>query len=343
MSTQPNETTTSGARPARTPSLEEEGQGRRSMRRSGRSVRMRDPFARIDEQQLVQGLAWFSIGLGLTALLAPRSLGALAGVGPRSGLIRFIGLRELASGAGLMSSRNATPWLWSRVAGDAMDLLVLGASAARPGRSSMRSLVSMALVGGVAAADVSATLRSTRSRGTQARRLEAEDYLERSTVINRSPQECYDYWRNLGNAPRFMQMIESVTEIDEKTSRWVARAPGGARLEWESRITDDVPGQRIAWHSVNKSPVMHAGVVSFEQAPGNRGTLVRVVMHYRPPPAPAGLPVARALGFVPKFEVREDLRRFKQILEAGEIPTTRGQPSGRRSMLARVMHTGRGA
>jgi uncharacterized membrane protein len=310
-----------------------------------RVSRMRDPFARVTDEQLAEGLAWFSVALGVTALLAPRSLGKLTGLGPKAGLVRFVGARELASGVGLLSSRDATPWLWSRVAGDAMDLLTLGASALKPaGGGRLRSLVSLALVAGVTAADVSASIRhSSRSKGSQSRRLSAEDYLERSVSINRSPQECYDYWRNFGHAPHFMKLIGSVTTIDEKTSHWVAELPGGRRVEWDARLTDDVPGKRIAWHSVHAAPLVHAGVVTFESAPGNRGTIVRVVMHYRPPAVPAAMRAARALRFAPEFEIQEDLRRFKNILETGEIPTTRSQPAGKRSLLARMFHTGRGA
>jgi uncharacterized membrane protein len=309
-----------------------------------RASRLRDPFSRVDDQTLVQGLAWFSVGLGLTALLAPRSLGNLAGLGGRSGLVRMVGARELASGIGLLSSRNSTPWLWSRVAGDAMDILTLGAAALKPtGGGNLRALTSLALVAGVTAADVSASLRySSKSRGQQSRRLSAEDYIERSTTIKKSPQECYDLWRRQTNAPQFMRHVQSVTEVDEKTSRWVARLPGGQRVEWESRITDDVPGKRIAWHSLPQSPIVHAGAVSFDPAPAGRGTIVRVVFHYRPPVTPGGIAAARPLSFVPAFEISEDLRCFKQLLETGELATTRGQPTGRRSLIARMVGAGRG-
>jgi uncharacterized membrane protein len=256
----------------------------------------------------------------------------------------MVGARELASGIGLMSSRDSTPWLWSRVAGDAMDILTLGAVALKPtGGGNLRALLSLALVAGVTAADVSASLRySSKSRGQQSRRLSAEDYVERSTIISKTPQECYEFWRKRTNAPVFMRHIESVSEIDEKTSRWVAKLPGGKRVEWESRITDDVPGKRLAWHSLHQSPLVHAGAVSFDPAPGGRGTVVRVVFHYRAPATPGGTAAARALSFGPAFEITEDLRRFKQLLETGEIATTRGQPAGRRSLIARMVGAGRG-
>ena len=301
----------------------------------------------INESRTAQALGWFSVGVGLTALLAPRVFGAATGVGTRTGMLRAIGLRELAAGAGLLTTRAATPWLWSRVAGDMMDLLLLGSAAAKPvigGRT--RSLVSLGLVAGVTAADVAASLRSQRlAQSTRAGA--ADEYLERSVVINKSPQECYDYWRNLNNAPNFMRMIESVTVIDDRNSHWVARLPPdvrrGAHLEWNSRISEERPGERIAWHSAQDAPLLHAGVVTFERAPGDRGTLVRLVVHFRPAAGRGAAYAAKAVGQSAEFEVMEDLRRFKQILETGEIPTTRNQPAGRRSMLGRALRRGRDA
>ncbi|HVY81401.1 MAG TPA: SRPBCC family protein [Steroidobacteraceae bacterium] len=312
---------------------------REQRRRAGAGAVYADPH------RTAQALAWLSVGLGATAVLMPRLVGRLSGVGSRTGLLRTIGARELASGAGLFSARDATPWLWSRVLGDTMDLMVLGAAAVNPAVGTrMRPLVSLGLVAGIAAADVAASVRQTRQRTRGGVRAgEAEDYLECSVIINKSPQECYQYWRTLTNAPNFMGAIDSVTEIDERRSHWVAQMPGGARLEWDSRISEDQPGERIAWHSEANAPLRHAGVVSFERAPGDRGTLVRLTVHYRPPAGRSGRRAAQWFGKGSQAKIKEDLRRFKQILEAGEIATTRGQPSGRRSVMARMVGAGRGA
>lgn len=313
-----------------------------------REIRQREQRRRatvrsfVDEQRTAQALGWLSIGLGLGALFMPRMIGELTGMGSRTGTLRAIGVRELAAGAGLLSARDATPWLWSRVIGDTMDLMVLGAAAAKPavgGRT--RSLVSLGVVAGITAADVAASVRQTRQRSQGLRAGAADDYLERSVVINKSPQECYDFWRNLSNAPNFMRMVDSVTELDDRRSHWVARMPGGARVEWDSRINEDRPGERIAWHSAPDAPLVHAGVVAFERAPGDRGTIVRLVVHH--PALTKGLRATRLFGKAPEGEMQEDLRRFKQILETGEIATTRGQPFGRRSMIARMVGAGRGA
>jgi uncharacterized membrane protein len=314
-----------------------------------RDVRRRQPRRRtgiasyVDERRTAQALGWLSVGLGLTALLAPRTVGNLTGIGSRTGLLRAIGLRELAAGAGLLSARDATPWLWSRVIGDTMDLMALGAAATKPAVGTRtRSLVSLGVVASITAADVAASVRQSRSRSQGVRAGAAEEYLERSVIISKSPQECYDYWRKLTNAPNFMRRIESVTELDQSRSRWGAKI-AGKTVEWDSRISEDKPGERIAWHSDAGAPLTHAGVVSFERAPGDRGTIVRLVVHYEPPAGRAGLSVARLFGKMPASEIQQDLRRFKQILETGEIATTRGQPFGRRSRIARALGAGRGA
>jgi uncharacterized membrane protein len=317
---------------------------RESRQREPQRRALRAASSLLNESRTAQALGWLSVGLGLTALLAPRALGTATGIGARTGMLRMIGLRELAAGAGLLTARDARPWLWSRVAGDTLDLLVLGAAAARPATGERtRSLVSLGIVASITAADVAASVRQSR-RSQVTRAGPADEYIERSVVINKSTQECYDFWRNLNNAPNFMRMIDSVTVRDERNSHWVARLPGRrAPLEWDSQISEDRPGERIAWHSAADAPLLHAGVVSFERAPGDRGTLVRLVVHYRPRAGRAGVLAARAAGQAPEIEITEDLRRFKQILETGEIPTTRHQPAGRRSLLGRVLRAGRDA
>jgi uncharacterized membrane protein len=117
--------------------------------------------------------------------------------------------------------------------------------------------------------------------------------------------------------------------------RWVPS------IEWDSKITGDTPGERISWRSVDGGGLYHAGVVRFEPSTGNRGTLVTTSVHIRVPGGSAGLGLAKLLGSNPRSQAREDLRRFKQLLETGEIPTTRGQPSGRRSLFGRMTREGR--
>jgi uncharacterized membrane protein len=295
------------------------------------------------EERAGDALGWLSVGLGLAALLAPRAVGRSIGMPNHASILRAVGVRELVSGAGLLTQKDRTPWLWSRVVGDAMDLALLGTAArpSNPGRG--RALGALAVVSSIAAMDLAASIHHTRRRREGGEPLTGghEAFVEQAMIIAKSPQECYAYWRDLANLPRFMRMLHSITVKDDRHSHWVIRTPAGAKLEWDSEITVDQPGERIAWHSMEGSSVTHAGSVRFEPAPGGRGCIVRVLMHYRPPMGRASLGIAKLLGRDAVAEVREDLRRFKQVLETGEIPTTEGQPSGRRSWFGRLTPDGR--
>ena len=151
--------------------------------------------------------------------------------------------------------------------------------------------------------------------------------VEQSVTIHRMADELYRFWRNFQNLPRFRVHLESVTE-DGRISRWVARGPAGQSVTWDAEIVDDQPGRLIAWRSLPGSDVDNMGQVRFEPAPRGRGAVVRVHVQYSPPGGRLGAAVAKLYGEEPNQQVREDLRRFKQLIETGEIPTTEGQPRG---------------
>ncbi|MEX2570456.1 MAG: SRPBCC family protein [Gemmatimonadota bacterium] len=152
--------------------------------------------------------------------------------------------------------------------------------------------------------------------------------VRKSFTIERSPEELFALWRRLENLPSFMEHLESVTELDATRSRWVASGPLGRKLEWEAEITAEEPGRALAWRSIEGSSIANSGSVRFDPAPGERGTEVRVSMEYAPPAGAAGDVVAKLLGNSPERLLQEDLRHFKQFAEAGEVPTTDGQPRG---------------
>lgn len=153
-------------------------------------------------------------------------------------------------------------------------------------------------------------------------------HVEESFTIERPARELYDHWRNLENLPEFMQHLKSVRTIDDRKSHWVIEMPM-MDLAWDAEITEDVPGERIAWRSTENADIETMGVVRFESR-GDDRTEVRVVIDYLVPYAGrAGAWLAKAIGRSPESLVREDLRRFKQLMEAGEVATTQGQPSGR--------------
>jgi uncharacterized membrane protein len=139
-----------------------------------------------------------------------------------------------------------------------------------------------------------------------------------------------------------MDHLESVEVIDDKRSRWAAKGPAGKRAEWEAEITEDRPNELIAWRSTASSTVENSGYVRFEPAPGGRGTLVRVELNYLPPGGILGATIAKLLGEEPELQLKDDLRRLKQLMEAGEIVTTEGQPAGRaKSTSWKYDHAGR--
>jgi uncharacterized membrane protein len=154
-------------------------------------------------------------------------------------------------------------------------------------------------------------------------------HVEKSVTINRPPEELYRFWRNLENLPRFMKQLESVTTTAEGHSHWVAKAPVKGAVAWDAETILDKPNELLAWHSVGDSDVPNAGSVRFTPAPEGRGTVVKITLEYAPPAGVLGATVAKLFGAEPSQQIEGDLRRFKQIMEAGEIPNVEGQASGR--------------
>jgi uncharacterized membrane protein len=143
--------------------------------------------------------------------------------------------------------------------------------------------------------------------------------LEKSVTIDRPVEELYAFWRSFDNLPRFMDHLESVQVIDERRSHWVAKAPAGTRVEWDAEIHNEIPNELIAWRSLPGSDISNAGSVHFRPAPSGRGTEVRVALSYEPPAGRLGDAVAKLFGESPSQQVDADLRRFKQVMEAGDL------------------------
>jgi uncharacterized membrane protein len=152
----------------------------------------------------------------------------------------------------------------------------------------------------------------------------------RSVTINLPRSEVYARWRDFSRFPEFMDNVRSVARIDDKTSRWTIEAPAGQTVELVTEMTHDVPAQRIAWRSVEGSQITTAGEAMFSDAPPGRGTIVQLVMTYAPPGGTVGKLVAKLFQREPAIQARRDLRRFKQLLETGEV-TVNASPSARKS------------
>jgi len=145
--------------------------------------------------------------------------------------------------------------------------------------------------------------------------------LETFVTINRTPQQVYEFWRNLENLPSFMRHLESVQMTGENTSHWKARGPAGVAVEWDAEMVADYPGQLILWRSIGEAALPNEGTVEFREAPGDRGTEVKVSIRYYPPGGGPGKAAAKMANAVTGAQIEEDLKRLKQILETGETAT----------------------
>ncbi|MBZ8182166.1 SRPBCC family protein [Oscillatoria salina] len=151
---------------------------------------------------------------------------------------------------------------------------------------------------------------------------------EKTVTINKPVAELYNYWHNFENLPTFMEHLQSVTVQDEKRSHWVAKAPLDTKIEWDAEIIKDEPNHLIAWASVDNADIENSGFVRFQPAPAGRGTQVKVAIEYNPPGGIVTDALAKLFGESPEQRVGNELSRFKQLMEAGEIATIAGQPQG---------------
>lgn len=154
--------------------------------------------------------------------------------------------------------------------------------------------------------------------------------VEHAVTVNKPAAEVYKFWRDFENLPKFMTHLMDVDTTTDNTSHWIARGPLGITFEWDAQILTDKPGEVIAWKSLDGADVDTAGSVHFTQLAHGRGTEVRVVLKYDPPGGKVGTALAKLVGQSPEAQIKVDMRRFKRIMETGEIPTVEGQAHGRR-------------
>jgi uncharacterized membrane protein len=160
---------------------------------------------------------------------------------------------------------------------------------------------------------------------------------ELSTTILRPRQELYQAWRDFEKHPRFIPHLLSVRNLENDKSHWVYQGPAGSVIEWDSQLTEDTPGQCIEWQTLPGSVLQHTGTVRFEDAPGDRGTVVHLALRYHVPGGRAVAVAAKLLGEEPKQHLARGLRHFKQLMETGEVATVDTQPHGHRSRLGQAL------
>lgn len=280
-------------------------------------------------ERRARGLGWFSIGLGLAQIGAPRTVARLIGVNDDDetrNTMFAIGVRELTSGMGILSRPRSAGWVWSRVGGDLMDLALLGRAMKSEESDRGRVAAAAAAVLGVTVLDFLTGQQLSKEGGNGAegaplKRSQSSQGIEvtQTITINRPRPEVYGFWHNVENFPRFMAHLESVQVLDARRSHWKANAPGGATVEWDAETVEDRPDELIAWRSLPDSEVPNSGTVRFRDAPGDRGTEVIVELRYQPPAGRLGALVAKLFGEEPSQQVKGDLRRLKQVMEIGEI------------------------
>jgi len=293
----------------------------------------RPPGDRADRtpRLLAIGVGVFSLGLGSAQVAAPGLLNRAVGLEDSTGnraLMRLMGARELGHGAGILTGTRTDAWLGSRVAGDALDLAVLGGAlgpGTRPRAVRPRRLVgAIAAVAGVTALDA-ATLMALRRTPHPSL---GQRVFRTALTVHRPVDEVYAAWRDFERLPTFMTHLHSVEVLDEHRSQWTAETPGGGTVSWVAEIVQDRPGELISWQSVDGATVPNAGTVRFAPAPGDRGTEVRLELTVDVPAGAAGRAVATLTGQNPAQQATDDLRRFKQVLETGEVVRSDATPEG---------------
>lgn len=288
-------------------------------------------------QKLQRALGWFSVGLGVAEIIAPRRVARMIGAGSRdhSLLIQLCGARELASGLALLSRRAPAKATLSRVAGDAIDLGLLGSALREPDARVGRLAAATVAVLGVTALDTYAA-KQQAALSLDSGEEQTPEPITASVAVNAPPEKLYAAWKDLQQLPRFMPYLESVTPLDGRRSHWVAKGANGAVIEWDAQITQDDGNSRLGWETLPGSQYPHRGSVTFTPLGKDRGT--RVFVEWIPDEASGmfATAMARLIGENPQLRITQGLRAFKQWIETGEVATTRGQSTGNRSWVGRL-------
>jgi uncharacterized membrane protein len=250
------------------------------------------------EDPVAKGLGVFSLALGIPQVLMPGRLNRMIGVrdDAKSRMwMRAVGAREIAAGVGIFSTRRPAQWVWARVAGDTMDLALLGSALRGKSEQPARTLAATGAVISAFAADVTDSVRFGRGEQSATQAEDKPMHVEAAITVRRGHDELYEFWRDFERFPEFMAHLE------------------------DAEITEEIDGERIAWRSVEGSKIENSGTVRFVPAPGDQGTEVHVELRYDVPGGAIGALIAKLFGEEPATQIKDDLRRFKQIVETGEI------------------------
>jgi len=282
-------------------------------------------------------LGWFSIGLGLFQLVAPRTFAQFIGVREDERdnitIVRVVGLREIMGGVGIFTEPRPVGWVRARVAGDMMDMALLDSALMSDDSVDRgRTMMAMAAVIGITIVDFLTTqkLKTNPMSITSGTEENGAVHIQKSITVNRPIAEVYTYWRDFENLANFMSNLESVQNTGNGQSHWMARGDDGSAAEWDVEMMVETPNEQIMWRSIEGSNVNHSGTVMFRPAPGDRGTEIRVEMLYEIPAGNLGLKIGKLFREDPETQLADDLKVFKQIIETGEVVVSDGAVTGKR-------------
>ena len=292
-------------------------------------------------QALARTLGWFSIGIGALEIFGDKALGEALGMENRTGLLRAYGVREIGVGLGILTAPKMPPsgWLWARFAGDIVDLATLFAALENKDKRTNIALA-LAAVGGVTAVDYLCAQQLSQAAQTKATASTPTDRPDLSAVgegyitINRSAEDLMARWNEPETFAAVMGGFADVTPSGDGAVQWTVHTPLHTELTWTTHRTQSADASdnqpSIRWESSPGGDVPNRGTITFKGgAPGNRGTEVALKFEFDPPGGPLGDAAVKVLGFAPGVLASGVLRRFKALIETGEIPTLSQNVSAR--------------
>ena len=277
-----------------------------------------------DMERVARFLGWFSLGLGFAQIAAPSKVAKMIGVADTDetiAVMRAVGLREIASGLGILTQAKTTPWLWSRVGGDAMDLALLRSALFSPRTVQQRVAATTAAVLGIAAVDTLCSIRLTSDAATTLQEAQhtGEVPITSAITVNAPIKEVYAVWEGFQSLPRFMKDLASVEVTSDNQSHWQVTLPGGLSIGWDIEIVTEAQNESIQWRAADGSGLEASGQVRFRAAPGDRGTEILFDARFNPPGGELGSKIGGLFADALGQRVHNDLRRSKQLIEIGEI------------------------
>ena len=279
-----------------------------------------------ETEKMARTLAWLGLGIGLAQVAAPEKVALLIGIADDGGtrtIMRAVGLREIASGLGILTRQKAAPWLWARVGGDVMDLALLRKAITSGSADRGRVAAAAAAVAGVAAADALCGLQLVREDDAPSRDAtpgpERETRVTAAITVNAPAERVFASWDGFQDLPRFMRDLASVELTDARQSHWRRSLPGGLAIDWDVTINNAVPNELIEWRTGVGSGLDASGQIRFRPASGSQGTEVLFEAEIAPPGGELGHRVVGLFAGTLGTAAQNDLRRFKQLIEIGEI------------------------